>query len=345
MKDIKQFIVDKSQEVGIDICRFTDSYPLLNLEEYLKYRKENDLTTSFEEEDLIKRIDPKATLKSCKSIIVLGISYNVDFQQKPNYKLRGRLSKSSWGLDYHKVLEKKIENLINEIKGEVDFQHKYFVDTGPLIDRELAKKSGVGYYGKNTSIINEEYGSFIFLGYILTDLEIEEDLPVEEQCGSCNLCLKACPTAALENKYRLNPKRCISYLTQTKDDIPTELREKMGIKIYGCDTCQNVCPKNKGVKKSTSEEFIPNVTLGYMNIEELLTISNRQFKKKYGHISGSWRGKKVLKRNAIIALGNMKDMENLPILIKQSKDKDSIIREYSDWAIINIFLANLYKSR
>lgn len=341
MKSLKQFIIDKSIEIGIDICRFTDCDQLLNLEEYLKYRKENNLNTSFEEEDLKKRIDPKITLPSCQSIIVIAMSYNVDLEEKPNYKIKGRLSRSSWGIDYHRVLNEKIELLIDEMKKREEFNYKYFVDTGPLIDRELAKKSGVGYYGKNSSIINDEYGSFIFIGYILTDLEIESDLPVQEKCGECDLCIKACPTSALEYKYRLNPKKCISYLTQTKDVIQIELRGKMGMKIYGCDTCQNVCPKNKGVKKSKEKQFLPENTKGYMDIEELMSISNRVFKKKYGHISGSWRGKKILKRNAIIAIGNMKKVEYLPILIKELKDSDPAIRKYSQWAIMNICLTNL----
>lgn len=341
MNALKQFIIDKSIDLGIDICRFTDCEPLVNLEEYLIYRKMNDLTTSFEEDNLMKRIDPRLTLPSCKSIIVIAISYNVKIEEEPDYKLKGKLSKSSWGIDYHRVLGQKIELLIDEIKRVKDFEYKYFVDTGPLIDRELAKKSGIGYYGKNSSIINDEYGSFIFIGYILSNLDIESDISVEEQCGDCDLCLRACPTGALESPYTLNPKKCISYLTQTKDNIPDELRSKMGINIYGCDKCQNVCPKNKGIILSREKQFYPEVTEGYLSIEELLNISNKDFKRKYGNIAGSWRGKKILKRNAIIALGNIGDKKNVPLLNEQSKDKDPMIREYANWAIVNIFLTNL----
>ncbi len=341
MKDLKKMIIDKSNELNIDMCRFTDCQALINLKDYLIYRDKNNIKTSFEENDLMKRLDPKLTMDSCRSIIVLGLSYNTDFNEKPEYRLRGKLSKSSWGKDYHNVLKEKIELLIEEIKKKVSFEYKYFVDTGPLVDRELAKKSGLGYYGKNCSIINDEYGSFIFIGYILTDLMIEPDNPIEEKCGDCRLCIDACPTDALEGPYRLNPKRCISYLTQTKDKIAIELRGKMGIKIYGCDTCQLVCPKNKEIKKSMNKDFIPKDTKGYMDIEELLNISNRQFKKRYGQMAGSWRGKSILKRNAIIALGNMKSMDNIEVLIGELKDPNPMIREYAQWAIVNIFLANL----
>lgn len=342
--NLKDYIISKSKELNIDIIGFTDSSSFLDEKEYLLKRLKDDKQTEFEEKNINKRVDPLLTLASCKSIIVIGISYNLNYNENVDYKLKGRLSKSTWGIDYHKMLNTKMESLIREIKKNKDFEYKSFVDTGPLIDRALAERSGIGYLGKNCSIINDEYGSFIFLGYILTDLELSPDSKVEEKCGDCRLCIKACPTGALEEAYKLNPKKCISYLTQTKDNIPIEFRDKMGMKIYGCDTCQLVCPKNKGVKKSNHKEFIPEITKGYMNLEELLLISNRQFKNKYGHMAGSWRGKTILKRNAIIALGNRREIENIEILIEQLKDSNPIIRDYASWAIVKIYLAEASKN-
>lgn len=353
MNQLNQYIIEISKKLNIDICGFTDAEPLMNLEEYLLYRKDKNLQTEFEEKDIDKRINPKVTMPSCKSIIVIGISYNVNlnkakrtvpfaYAEQTNRTVPSVwLSKSTWGMDYHMVLKEKMELLIQEIKKVKDFEYKYFVDTGPLIDRELAKKAGIGYYGKNCSIINHEYGSFIFLGYILTDLELEYSKEIEEKCGDCQLCIKACPTNALEDSYTLNPKKCISYLTQTKDNIPNSLRMKMGMKIYGCDTCQLGCPKNKDIKIPNHEEFIPDKTDGYIKIEELLHISNREFKKRYGHMAGSWRGKTILKRNAIIALGNMKKEENIHLLIPQLRDSNPMIKEYAQWAIVNIYLTML----
>lgn len=335
--DLKQFIIAKSKEFNIDIIGFTDCKPLDNLKEYLFSRKEEKREIEFEEKDIGKRINPKITFPNCKTIIVIGMSYNNDFNEIPDYKLKGRLSKSTWGMDYHQVLKSRMEKLVQEIKREIDFSYAYYVDTGPLIDRELAKKAGMGYYGKNSSIINDKYGSFIFIGYLLTDLDIKiNPLKVIEKCGDCQICIKSCPTGALEAPYKFNPKKCISYLTQTRKKIPYELRDKIGNKIYGCDTCQLVCPKNKTIKKSNHTEFIPEITKGYMNIEELLTISNKEFKNKYGHMAGSWRGKNILKRNAIIVLGNTKDRENLRFLVPLLKDSNPMIREYAAWAILNI---------
>lgn len=337
MINLKNYIINKSKELNIDIIGFTDCEPLLDIKDYLINKKKDNKYTEFEEEDLEKRINPKLILPNCKSIIVIGISYNIDYKIEKVINIKGTLSKSSWGLDYHKVLKNKIEDLIKEIKEKKDFQYRYFVDTGPLVDRELAKKAGIGYYGKNSSIINKDYGSFIFLGHILTDLEIKkEPRIIEEDCKDCTLCIQACPTNALESPYRLNPIKCISYLTQTKDIIPEEFRHKMGMKIYGCDTCQLVCPKNKEIKKSHHSEFIPLQTRGIVDIEELLNMSNRQFKEKYGHMAGSWRGKNVLKRNAIIALGNMKNKKNLPLLKKELKKGNEFLREYILWAINKI---------
>ncbi|WP_249324333.1 tRNA epoxyqueuosine(34) reductase QueG [Wansuia hejianensis] len=337
MIDIKKYIIEKSKELDIDIIGFTDSSPLLNIKDYIKYRKDNNIQSEFEEKDLQKRIDPKCTFKDCKSIIVIGISYNVDFRPGEGIKLKGSLSKSSWGIDYHRVLRKKMEELIKEIERIIDFKYEYFVDTGPMIDRELARKAGVGYYGKNCSIINKEYGSFIFLGYILSDLDIETNsYSTIEDCGDCQICLKSCPTGALEGPYKLNPKKCISYLTQTKDIIPEELRKKMGINIYGCDTCQSVCPKNKGVKLSRHKEFLPIDTKGVIDIEEIFIMSNRQFKEKYGSMSGSWRGKNILKRNAIIALGNMKSKDNIQLLYKEESKDNPALKQYIKWSISNI---------
>lgn len=335
--NLKDNIIVKSKELGIDIIGFTNCKPLLNLKDYLGERKDKGIEVEFEEKDIQKRIDPKGTFPDCKSIIVIGISYNVDFHEKVDYTLKAKLSKSSWGMDYHMVVEEKLKKLIKEIEKEEKFHYKYFVDTGPLIDRELAKKAGIGYYGKNSSIINDDYGSFIFLGYILTDLDIDTSSQlVDESCGNCSECIKYCPTGALESPYSFNPKRCISYLTQTKERIPYELRPLMEDKIFGCDTCQLVCTKNIGVKKSKNPEFMPVDTKGYVDIEEILNISNREFKEKYSSMSGGWRGKNVLRRNAIIALGNIRDKKHIKLLDPLLEDPSPMIREYTVWALLNI---------
>lgn len=333
--DFKKHIKVIAKRIGIDIVGFTDSSPL-EIKDFILDKRKSGKYTEFEEKDIEKRINPKLSMESCKSIIVFGLSYNTAFKPEKAYNLNGKISMSSWGLDYHRVLKAKMEALVEELKEKIDFEYKSFVDTGPLVDRELARRAGVGFSGKNCSIINREYGSFIFLGYILTDIELAPDSEIEEDCGDCDICLRACPTAALESPYKLNPKKCISYLTQTKEIISKDLRKKMSTKIYGCDTCQNVCPKNKEVKLSSQDDFIPFDTGGIMDLERLLFMSNREFKREYGSMAGSWRGKNVLQRNAIIAIGNMRDEKNIPLLIEVKKDCNENLKEYIDWAIENI---------
>ena len=299
----KELIKNIGKKLNIDKIGFTNADPLDNIKNYLQYRIDNNLISEFEERDIEKRTDPRISMPSCKSIITIALSYNVDFKESIDERFYGKLSKSTWAIDYHIVLKNKMTRLMEEVSKVLDCDYKVYVDTGPLVDREIAKNSGIGYYGKNCNIINHELGSFIFLGYILTDLEIEPDKPIDEQCGDCNICIKSCPTNALYEAYRLNPNRCISYLTQTKKTIDEELKKKMGRSIYGCDICQMVCPKNRDAKKSSHEEFIPSVT--HIKLDEIFNMSNKEFKRKYGHMAFSWRGKGVIKRNGEIIYKNL----------------------------------------
>jgi len=326
-----KFIKDLGKSLGITMCGVTDYKISREKRDYLKLRKDLNRETEFEEKNMEFRLKKELSLENSRSIIVIGVSYNTGRGDLNTYP-RGSLSRVSFGEDYHEVVMDKLEELAGAIGERLDFQYKAFVDTGPLIDRELAYLSGIGYYGKNCSIINDTYGSFIALGYLITDLEIENNRPVESKCGECSLCLDACPTKALEEEYRLNPKKCISYLTQVKD-IPEDLREKMGTKIYGCDTCQLVCPKNKGVKKSEEVRFNPIKTRGYVDILELFNMTNRDFKNKYGDMSGSWKGKNILKRNGIIALRNLKDERFIGLLEKEANSNSPLVKEYAKWAL------------
>ncbi|WP_422484364.1 tRNA epoxyqueuosine(34) reductase QueG [Gudongella sp. DL1XJH-153] len=333
----KDKVVEIANDIGIEIIGFTHPGPFERIEEQLKKRSEAQRSTEFEEDDLDLRLDPRKTMKGCKSIIVIGISYNLEYNHKTKVDIKGSLSKSSWGSDYHFVLKDKMESLVTEMKKNFDFDYKLFVDTGPLIDRELAYRAGIGYYGKNCSIINPDYGSFIFIGYILTDLELEIDYyQMESQCGDCTLCLDACPTGALEAPGILNPKICISYLTQTKELIPEELSSRMGIKVYGCDTCQSVCPKNKDIHLSSHQEFSPSKTEGVIDIKELAHMSKKEFKEKYGDMTGSWRGKTVLLRNAVIALENIGARNYIDIIETIDKKNVELLEPYTSRILKNM---------
>lgn len=327
---LKETIIKISKKIGIDMIGFTKANPFYSLEGILRERIDNNNSTEFEEKDIKLRIDPRRTMKDCKSIIVIGLSYYTDKPVSDGVKIKGSLSRSSWGIDYHKVLTDYMNRLVGKLEEIIEFKSMVFTDTGPLVDRELAYRAGIGYYGKNCTIINPKYGSFFFIGYILTDLDIEDtNNLLDSECADCELCLNACPTNALVEAGKLDTNRCISYLTQTKKPIKEELAQKMGIKIYGCDTCQLVCPKNKGIEKTTHSEFYPDKTDGLVDIEELLRVSKKDFNLKYGDMSGSWRGKNVLIRNSLIALNNMSLDEHYDLVQNVHKKEIELWKPYS----------------
>ena len=211
---------------------------------------------------------------------------------------------------------------------------KSMVDTGELSDRAVAERAGIGWSGKNTSIITPEFGSYVYLGEMITNLPFEPDQPIEDQCGTCNKCIEACPTGALVQGGQLNSQRCIAYLTQTKGFLPDEFRSKIGNRIYGCDTCQTICPKNKGIDFHFHKGMEPNPEIAKPLLRPLLTISNKDFKENFGPVSGSWRGKKPIQRNAILALVHFKDETALPELISvMQEDPRPVIRGTAAWAI------------
>jgi epoxyqueuosine reductase len=212
--------------------------------------------------------------------------------------------------DYHEIVTSKLKLLEEHLHGLVDCNTKTFVDMSPFSDRAVARRAGLGFIGKNSMLISKKYGSRVFIGYILTDCYIEPDKNNNfDGCKDCNTCVRSCPMGAILGNNEIDCTRCISYLTQHKGQIDNELKEKMGQQIYGCDICQKVCPYNKVTNK-----VIPNVINPYPEYEQLLNISNKEFKKTYGVSSSGWRGKKILQRNAIISLGNSRSKEALTIL-------------------------------
>lgn len=324
MMDINSIEIKKlAKELGIDFCGVTD-YKISDFKKNILFkRREKNLESPFQERDLNLRLDPNHILQDYKSIIVIGMNYyNESLKKLP--KSHGRLSISSYGEDYHNVLKDKLEELALLISKEKTFKYLNFVDTGSLIDRELAYLSGIGYYGKNNSIITEK-GSFIFIGYMITDLELKLDKPQLKDCGDCRLCIKACPTNALIDSYKFDYKKCISYLTQTKEYKGIS-HKKIGESIFGCDICQLVCPKNKGIEETKEERF--KTIYKSIDIEELVEMSNREFKNKYGIISASWRGKNILLRNGIINLYNKNEKKAYKIAHKLKESDSKYLRQF-----------------
>lgn len=336
--ELKQKVINKAEEIGIDKIGFTTADPFVELKERLIKHRENRYESGFEEPDLDKRTIPKLTLPEAKSIIAIALAYPAKLSNPPRSEpgaYRGIFARASWGRDYHDVLRDRLSQLEAYIKELVpDVRIQSMVDTGALSDRAVAERAGIGWNGKNTSIITEEFGSWVYLGEMITDLYLPPDESLLDGCGDCTLCLDVCPTGALVGPGQLNAQKCIAYLTQTKGFIDEFYREKMGNRLYGCDTCQTVCPKNRKRNFTHHSEFEPDAEHVKPLLKPLLTISNREFKRTYGPMSGSWRGKKPIQRNAIIGLAHFRDTSAIPDLIKLMKtDPRPVIRGMSAWAL------------
>lgn len=335
---LKEELIQYANEIGVDKIRFASADTFDSLKDRLILHESLGYLSGFEEPDIEKRTNPALLLPKAKSIVAIALAYPSKMKDAPRSTKdarRGIFCRASWGTDYHVVLKKKLDMLEEFLRSKhEDIRTKSMVDTGELSDRAVAERAGIGFSAKNCMIITPEFGSYVYLAEMITNVPFEPDEKMEDQCGTCNKCVDSCPTGALVNPGQLNSQRCISFLTQTKGFLPDEFRSKIGNRLYGCDTCQTVCPINKGKDFHLHPEMEPDPEIAKPLLKPLLTISNREFKEKYGHVSGSWRGKKPIQRNAILALAHFKDASALPDLVElMHKDPRPVIRGTSAWAI------------
>ncbi|MBT2722849.1 tRNA epoxyqueuosine(34) reductase QueG [Bacillus sp. ISL-46] len=336
--NLKEELIAYSKEIGIDKIGFTTADTFTELKNRLIRQQELKYQSGFEEPDIEKRVTPSLLLEEPRSIISIAIAYPSKMNNRVESKKgerRGIFSRASWGLDYHHVLKDRLHKLEEFISAKMpEARLKSMVDTGELSDRAVAERAGIGWSGKNCSIITPEFGSYVYLGEMITSIPFEPDTPIEDQCGSCTKCLDACPTGALVQGGQINAQRCISYLTQTKTFIPDEFRDKIGNRVYGCDSCQTACPVNKGKNFHFHEELEADSDIAKPLLKPILKLSNREFKAKFGYIAGSWRGKKPIQRNAIIALAHFKDITAIPELVDVLENEGSpVSRGTAAWAL------------
>lgn len=244
-------------------------------------------------------------------------------------------ARASWGVDYHTLLNRRLAILEDYIKSlDPSIECRSMVDTGVLSDREVARRSGLGYIGKNGFVINPELGTYSYLGEMITSYPFPPDEELIDSCGDCNLCVDRCPTGALVGNGQLDSQKCISFLTQTKGFLPDEYRGKIGNRLYGCDTCQQVCPRNKGINTDHHADIVLEPEILKPELTGLLEISNRDFKETYGHLAGVWRGKKPIQRNAIIALAHFREESAVDTLKRVAEnDPRPVIKGTAYWAI------------
>ncbi|MDF2672076.1 MAG: queG [Clostridiales bacterium] len=290
---MKQRLLEFCNEIGIENAGIAHIGPYYDLEKILRNRIEKGHYTSFEERELERRIDPSLTMEGVKSIIVCLFPYFTGRVEDTN------ISKYTYPKDYHIVAREKLESIGEFLKSEIQgFEYKAFVDSGPLVDRYLVNIAGLGFYGINSHMITKEYGSYFFIGYILCNHGFEPDNSMDKTCIRCGECVKRCPGNAILGDFNINPNRCISYITQKKGELRKEeirILNKNHM-VFGCDICQDVCPHNKKIEHTKMEEF--KIDLIYkLNYDEINSMSNKEFKRKYGDRAFSWRGKGIIIRN------------------------------------------------
>ncbi|MEK3763581.1 tRNA epoxyqueuosine(34) reductase QueG [Solibacillus sp. FSL K6-4121] len=338
VSQLQEELIQYAISIGVDKIGFTTAAPFHELKNRLRRQQQLGYQSGFEESDIELRTEPLKLLDDAESIIAIAIAYPSRMQDAPQGKKgerRGIFCRASWGVDYHTAVRERLQLIEAWLQERVpNVKVKSMVDTGELVDRAVAERAGIGWSGKNCSIITPEFGSYVYLGEIMTNIPFAPDTPIEDECGDCNLCIDVCPTGAIVAPGQLNSQRCIAFLTQTKGFLPDEFRSKIGNRLYGCDTCQTVCPKNKGKLNWIHEEFKPDPEIAKPLLQPLLSIPNKEFKSKFGHVSGSWRGKKPIQRNAILALAHFKEESAMPDLVQVlQKDERPVLRGTAAWAI------------
>jgi epoxyqueuosine reductase len=287
-----------------------------------------------------QRADPQALWPEAQSVIALGMSYAPaeDPMRLADERDVARISVYAQGADYHDVVKRNLKTLARWLVERAGGELKVFVDTAPVMEKPLGAAAGIGWQGKHTNLVSTEHGSWLFLGCIMTTLELEPDEHHTDRCGSCDACQRACPTDAFPAPYRLDARRCISYLTiEHKGPIPHEFRRAMGNRIYGCDDCLAVCPWNKfAASAQANAAFVARAELAAPELSDLLALDDAGFRAVFAGSPIKRIGRDRMVRNACIAAGNSGDAALMPVLERLASDTSEIVAEAAAWAITEL---------
>ncbi len=333
----------EARKLGFSVAGVVSAAPGRRLDAYLRWI-ENEYHGKMgymaRPDRVVRRQDPAVILPGVQSIICVALDYQTlqlppEVTEDPS---RGRISNYAWGIDYHEAMTPRLEALAAwlQAQGGGEVQHRVYVDTGAILERDHAESAGLGFTGKNTMLIGPQRGSYFFLGEILTTMALppDEARPMPG-CGSCRRCLDACPTDAFPKPYVLDARRCISYLTiELKGWIPREMRQLMGNWVYGCDVCQAVCPFNRFAPKSKELAFRPSrVDQAAPPLLSLLTLNEETFARRFAHSPIKRIKRPRLVRNACVAAGNWGSEEAVPALVALLEDDKPMVRGHAAWAL------------
>ena len=285
------------------------------------------------------RRHPDSILPDVRSVVMLGMSYKPFSEEDNDDPDKGRVARYARGADYHDVLRERLNQLLAWLQSERPGCHgRGVVDTAPLLERDFARRAGLGWFGKNAMLLNKRLGSYFFLAALLVDVELRPDAPFEARhCGTCTACLDACPTTAFVGPGVLDARRCISYLTiELKGSVPAELRRGLGDWLFGCDVCQEVCPWNRKAPAATSLPLGARPDLVAVDLIELLGLTDEEFRRRFRGTALMRTQRRGLLRNAALVLGNVGDERALPVLRRALEDTEPLVRDAAAWAIEEI---------
>lgn len=364
---MKAALQQRARELGFDDCRVTTATPpqtAAHLERWLAAGRHGEM--GYLQRNAPKRMNPQLVLPGVRSLICLAVSYaggpsprssvpdptaavasHQSTEQGARSKLRGLIARYARFADYHDVLAERLKNLTAHVNalGGAGTRSLWYVDTGPILERDLAQRAGLGFIGKHTNVISRGLGNWIFLAEILTTLEIEPDAPEKNRCGSCSRCIMACPTRAITAPFQLDARRCISYLTiELKDPIPVELRPLIGNRIYGCDDCLAACPWNRFAREGNLMKPHANSDLATPDLIELLQLDDAEFKRRFAGTPMLRTKRRGLLRNVCVALGNVGDETALPDLHRACADPEPLIAESARWAVEQIEMRSRFRT-
>ena len=351
---MKQRIRERARELGFDDCRFTTAAPPESAPQFAQWLAQGRQgEMGYLARNARKRVDPSLVLAGARTIVTLAASYyrpddmeseakrlrRGHLAQGPSAKPSGVIARYARYRDYHKLLGERLRTLtqwLDELGG-AETRSLWYVDTGPILERDLAQRAGLGFIGKHTNLISRKLGNWIFLAEILTTAELEPDTPERNLCGSCSRCLAACPTTAITGPFQLDARRCISYLTiELKGPIPVELRPAIGDRIFGCDDCLAACPWNRFAREGQLMKSHAQPELCSQELTELLGLDEAEFRQRFAGTPITRIHRAGLLRNVSVALGNTGDTTSLPVLQQAANDTEPLIAEHARWAIEQI---------
>lgn len=343
---MKNAIQEKARELGFDACRFTTASPpdhAQHFQDWLAAKCHGEM--NYLQRNADKRLDPQRVLARAKTIITLAVNYAAEcstgknFQASKSENFSGVIARYARFADYHELIGERLKLLTAFVSGfgGNETHSLWYVDTGPLLERDFAQRSGLGFIGKHTNLISRDFGNWIFLSEIITTLELESDAPEKNRCGSCVRCIAACPTQAITAPFQLDARRCISYLTiELKGSIPIEFRSAIGNRIYGCDDCLAVCPWNRFAQTGKMMKAHARPDLETPDLIDLLNLDETAFREKFVDTPLLRTKRRGLLRNVCVALGNVGNETALLALKRAALDSEPLVAEHAQWAIAQI---------